>query len=407
MKKLGSAKLALVIAIIVAVICFGGLATVVVGNAKTKADVEKQLSLGDRYLDELNYKQAILAFEKAIELDDKNVEAYKKLARAYKEDEQIDKAVDILWEGYKHTGDASLKDLFEVYDEMKNETRQFDNEPLETLTPTPTVSPTVTPTMQSTPEPTLQMKPKETQKPTLKPTQKSTPKPTSKPTQTPKHTTNDLAHQAYVKMYTDEDCKTINKIYGGEHFKKNNNGVFTHWSDESVECRFYMRDMNKDGVDELVVTAPAIEDYASEITVLTYKDGEVKALRNLYGDSTSFTESELKEEEDMHIEFEKEFGKPKLGKSLIYFNEKDSKLYNACYLSFGESGSFFEAYKISKDSMEEVAQCRHDGEMYYCGMNGKDVSRQEYKSYLAKNFSNMGENIEFYSYKEFLRKCNY
>lgn len=44
---------------------------------------QEQLELGNRYLSEMNYEQAVAAFEAAIEIDPKNVEAYKGLIDAY------------------------------------------------------------------------------------------------------------------------------------------------------------------------------------------------------------------------------------------------------------------------------------------------------------------------------------
>ncbi|SDZ88460.1 TPR repeat-containing protein [Oribacterium sp. KHPX15] len=48
--------------------------------------IKKQLTLGNKYLIDIDYEQAILAFNKVIEIDPKNTEAYKGLGDAYYED---------------------------------------------------------------------------------------------------------------------------------------------------------------------------------------------------------------------------------------------------------------------------------------------------------------------------------
>jgi len=38
--------------------------------------IAEQMELGQKYLEEMNYEEAVVAFQKVIELDDRNVEAY-------------------------------------------------------------------------------------------------------------------------------------------------------------------------------------------------------------------------------------------------------------------------------------------------------------------------------------------
>ena len=58
--------------------------------------IAEQLELGEKYLTENNYEQAIVAFNKAIELDPKNVQAYEKIADSYIGLDKKEEAVDIL-----------------------------------------------------------------------------------------------------------------------------------------------------------------------------------------------------------------------------------------------------------------------------------------------------------------------
>ncbi|MCR5556424.1 MAG: tetratricopeptide repeat protein [Butyrivibrio sp.] len=67
------------------------------------------LMLGQRYLQELNYEQAVVEFSLAIEIDPTNVEAYLGLAEAYVFLGDIAKAIEILQNGYDTTGDETLK----------------------------------------------------------------------------------------------------------------------------------------------------------------------------------------------------------------------------------------------------------------------------------------------------------
>ena len=49
----------------------------------TEEQIAEQLELGQKYLAEMNYEEAVVAFQKVIELDDRNVEAYLGLGQVY------------------------------------------------------------------------------------------------------------------------------------------------------------------------------------------------------------------------------------------------------------------------------------------------------------------------------------
>lgn len=51
--------------------------------------IAEQLELGQRYLTEMNYEEAVIAFQKVIELDEKNVEAYAGLGNAYEKQAEV------------------------------------------------------------------------------------------------------------------------------------------------------------------------------------------------------------------------------------------------------------------------------------------------------------------------------
>ena len=77
-----------------------------------------QLSLGEKYLSEMKYEEAILAFNKVIEVDPANVEAYLGMAEAHIGLGDVEEAIRILQEAYDRLGDMRLK---EKLDELQGE----------------------------------------------------------------------------------------------------------------------------------------------------------------------------------------------------------------------------------------------------------------------------------------------
>ena len=62
-------------------------------GCKSKGErVQEQLDLGSKYMAELDYESAIVALNKAIEIDPKNVDTYKMLAEVYEKSGQLDDA---------------------------------------------------------------------------------------------------------------------------------------------------------------------------------------------------------------------------------------------------------------------------------------------------------------------------
>ena len=76
---------------------------------------QEQYDLGVRLLGEGNYEEAILAFQAVLQIVPKQTDVYVKMADIYLEMGELEKAADILEEGYTVTGDASLEErLMEV-----------------------------------------------------------------------------------------------------------------------------------------------------------------------------------------------------------------------------------------------------------------------------------------------------
>ncbi len=75
--------------------------------------LREQLNLGEKYLTEEEYEQAVVAFTEAISLDDKNVEAYLGLAEAYLGLGDEDAALTTLRNGYAATQNAQILERME------------------------------------------------------------------------------------------------------------------------------------------------------------------------------------------------------------------------------------------------------------------------------------------------------
>lgn len=69
----------------------------------------QQLDLGQKYLVEQDYEQAVVAFSQAIDIDPMSADAYIGLADAYVGLGDIDKALEILEQGYAMTGDERFQ----------------------------------------------------------------------------------------------------------------------------------------------------------------------------------------------------------------------------------------------------------------------------------------------------------
>ncbi len=89
-------------------------------GCEKKLTLQDYLDLGDKYLLELNYEEAVVAFTKAIELEPRDPNGYLKLAKVYDAQEDYEKAVQILTQGYEATGDAEVKKQKEIYENLLN-----------------------------------------------------------------------------------------------------------------------------------------------------------------------------------------------------------------------------------------------------------------------------------------------
>ena len=90
-----------------------------VGCKSKEARVQEQLDLGSKYMAELDYESAIVALNKAIKIDPKNVDAYKMLAEVYEKSGRLDDARATL-EKVLDLDDLSSENKDEINDRIKN-----------------------------------------------------------------------------------------------------------------------------------------------------------------------------------------------------------------------------------------------------------------------------------------------
>lgn len=79
---------------------------------------KKQLDLGQKYLDNLDYEKAIASFEAVIKIDPMNTEAYLGISEAYVGLNNLNKALEITKEGYEATGNGELRNKIKEIEEL-------------------------------------------------------------------------------------------------------------------------------------------------------------------------------------------------------------------------------------------------------------------------------------------------
>ena len=90
-----------------------------IGCKSKETRVQEQLDLGSKYMAELDYESAIVALNKAIKIDPKNVDAYKMLAEVYEKSGRLDDARATL-EKVLELDDLSYENKDEINDRIKN-----------------------------------------------------------------------------------------------------------------------------------------------------------------------------------------------------------------------------------------------------------------------------------------------
>ena len=100
----GIAALTVIAAVLIGIIAY---------NNSTPVKLGKQLELGQKYLTEQDYEQAIVAYQAAIEINPMASDAYLGLADAYIGKGEYEKAAEVLQTGYDTTADERLEEKLE------------------------------------------------------------------------------------------------------------------------------------------------------------------------------------------------------------------------------------------------------------------------------------------------------
>ena len=106
-----SFKKNIIIILIAALLALGvGGTAVALGISNMPANrVSRYMGAAERYLSEMNYEQAVIEFQRILEIEPMNVDAYLGLADAYLGLGDTEKALEILHEGLEQTGDDRIK----------------------------------------------------------------------------------------------------------------------------------------------------------------------------------------------------------------------------------------------------------------------------------------------------------
>lgn len=150
--KSSKTKLFIIIAAIAVVVLTVGAVVLLTSKGGTAKNVEKQLSLGAKYLSELDYEQAIAVYEAVIEIDPKSTDAYLGLAEVYIAMGELEMAEEVLEEAKDAVEGENLRKIEEKLDEVKQK-KEAAEQPVATPTPMPTATPTPTPKPTATPTP--------------------------------------------------------------------------------------------------------------------------------------------------------------------------------------------------------------------------------------------------------------
>ena len=98
------------ISIVVTVLALGIIAILSMPNEKSPQTAGELIDTGNKYLLELSYDKAVIAFTEAIEIEPRNADSYIGLAKAYIGLGDNEKAIGVLEKGLEVTGDERIRD---------------------------------------------------------------------------------------------------------------------------------------------------------------------------------------------------------------------------------------------------------------------------------------------------------
>lgn len=82
--------------------------------SSSERKLQEQLDLGPKYLEEMDYEQALVAFNAALKIEPKNVDAYLGIVEVYIRTNEFELALETAKEGYEVTGDERLKEKIDM-----------------------------------------------------------------------------------------------------------------------------------------------------------------------------------------------------------------------------------------------------------------------------------------------------
>ena len=110
-----------VAAAILLTFCVLGVLLAGVGRLVSRYRYQRQLSLGDRYLQEMEYEEAAAAYERAIRIDPKQEDAYLKAAQARLEMGEGEEAVSLVETALEAVGKEKFDSLQEEVEKIRKE----------------------------------------------------------------------------------------------------------------------------------------------------------------------------------------------------------------------------------------------------------------------------------------------
>lgn len=88
------------------------LIIIITGNDDKK--LQEQLDLGTKYLEEMEYEQALEAFQKALAIDAENADVYLGIVEVYIRTREFESALEYAKEGDEAIGDERLKQKIDM-----------------------------------------------------------------------------------------------------------------------------------------------------------------------------------------------------------------------------------------------------------------------------------------------------
>lgn len=126
-----SKRTILIIAVIVLIAAAIAIVGLIAQSGSSDREYREHLELGNSYLNELEYEQAIIELRVAIEIEPNYSEAYLALSEVYVAMGDYENAIAVLQEGYAATGDEVFTERMTAVETQKQEHEQKEREQAE------------------------------------------------------------------------------------------------------------------------------------------------------------------------------------------------------------------------------------------------------------------------------------